>query len=289
MKKIIATVLASACAVSALAISASAASKAVTAAGEVKLTANAGVATPAIDVSVPSTIAAVINPYGVPVTVNKVTYGAEGLTSPLYTIVNRTSSSNIKVSVTASVVVPTTTVDAQNTVQSIKVVGSKDGVKTDDTNKYLYAYVVGSKAAEITLDDTAETGNCTISATGVLNYTGTYTDKLKAATEEGKLMEDDTDNVSNKVVFTDVTPIKTASATAVPANTANPQTLVVLRKATHVVPTATTWAKGDKISYCQFQIGGKVNGNVVWGAADKITVNMALNLAPTAENYSGQS
>ena len=295
MKKIIATVLASACAVSALAISASATTlKAVTAAGEVKLSASAAVATPAIDVSVPSTIAAVINPYGVAVTVNKIEYGAEGLTSPLYTIVNRTTTSNIKVTALASVVVPTTVVDTQNTVQSIKVVSSATEVKSGESNnggtggakeKFLYAYVVGSKAVEVQLDDTPETGNCTITAAGVLNYTGSYESKLKPGTE-GKLMEADTDNVVKKIVFVDATPVKTGSATAVAANTPVSQDLIVLRKATMA---GSKWAKDDKISYGQFQIGGKVNGDVVWGTADKVTVNLTLNLAPTADNYSGQS
>lgn len=293
MKKIIAAVLASACAVSAMAISASAASKNVTAAGEVKLTASAGVATPAIDVSVPSTIAAVVNPYGVPVTVNKVTYGAEGLASPLYTIVNKTTTSAVKVTATASVTVPTTThntTDDKSVTANIKVVDSKDGVKSGETanaagEKFLYAYVVGSKSVSATIAVEGATPNATKNSTGVITFDPTLLKAQITAPEDGLL--EAAENKGEVVKFVDLTATKGTDGSLNNTNVAKPQTLIVLGKAT-IADATGKLAVGDKVCYGQFQIGGKVNDDVVWGTADKINVNLVLNLTPTADKATGQ-
>ena len=294
MKKIIAAVLASACAVSAMAISASATTlKAVTAAGEVKLTASAGVATPAIDVSVPSTIAAVVNPYGVPVTVNKVTYGAEGLASPLYTIVNRTTTSAVKVTATASVTVPTTvhnTTDDKSVTPNIKVVDSKDGVKSGETDnkagdKFLYAYVVGSKSVSATIAVEGATPNATKNTSGVITFDPTLLKAQITAPEDGLL--EAAENKGEVVKFVDLTATKGTDGQLNNTNVAKPQTLIVLGKAT-IADTTGKLAVGDKVCYGQFQIGGKVNDDVVWGTADKINVNLILNLTPTADKATGQ-
>lgn len=318
-KKIIAAVLAGACAVSAMSITASA-NKAVTAAGEVKLAASAVLATPAIDVSVPTTVAAVINPYGVPVEVKGITYGQEGLTSPLYTIVNKTKTSNILVTASASLTVPveadTTKVGnngaTKGTKSAIEVVSEASKAvasKKTTSTKSIYAYVVGSASsgqikavAEADVTGTGDEGakteddlkavNATkVTAKGVTTYTIDVT-KLDpmltapVAEEEGEdpgLLEAQEDQVVGKVVFTDTTATKNGDGAA--DNTTKPGsgTLLVLAKAQG--PQDSDAADAAYFTYGQFQIGGKIYSdatkNVTWTAADKITVNLVLNLAPT--------
>ena len=310
-KKIIAAVLAGACAVSAMSITASA-NKAVTAAGEVKLAASAVVATPAIDVSVPSTVAVVINPYGVPVEVKGVTYGSEGVTSPLYTIVNKTTTSNIKVKATASVTVPTvadpTKEGANGATKGTKsaiLVGTKAADAKKDNGKSMFVYVAGSKSSAdvkaVAKEDVKGTGDegaqteddlKAVNATKtVAKNVTTYTidvSKLEALldsskVEEGKLMYDDSEQVVGKIVFTDMTVTKNGDGVADNTNTAGVGSLMVLKQAK---------AEDDAtyFTYGQFQIGGKIytDDNISWGAADKVTVNLVLKLEPTSDKYSGE-
>ena len=99
---------------------------------------------PAINVTVPSSITAIINPYGVPVNINGTEYGATGIASPVYTIINRTTTSGIKVMGTASLTVP---VHQDTNEPAIQVVNSPAAVENQRV-KSLCAYVLALTSTE---------------------------------------------------------------------------------------------------------------------------------------------
>ena len=106
---------------------------------------------PSIDVSVPTSITAIINPYGVPINIAGVEYGSTGIASPVYTIKNKTTTSAIKVIGTASVVVPV--IEDTNT-PVIQVVDSPEAVKAQNV-KSLCAYVL-AYASSVQMDNDSE-------------------------------------------------------------------------------------------------------------------------------------
>ena len=63
-------------------------------------------AAPKIDVSVPSNISIIINPYGLDVNIAGVEYGTAGVSSPVYTVINKTTTSGIRVVADAFLRVP---------------------------------------------------------------------------------------------------------------------------------------------------------------------------------------
>lgn len=99
---------------------------------------------PSINVTVPSSITAIINPYGVPVNINGTEYGATGIASPVYTIINRTTTSGIKVMGTASLTVP---VHQDTNEPAIQVVNSPAAVENQRV-KSLCAYVLALTSTE---------------------------------------------------------------------------------------------------------------------------------------------
>lgn len=126
-KKILSAVLASATILSTLSVSAFAedptkvTGSAVSAAGATTYKVEAGFQAPTIDVKVPSTYNAVINPYGVPVMIGTTVYGAGGIASPSYEIENLSADVGIKVNVNASATTRTLTiVDAASKVEENK-------------------------------------------------------------------------------------------------------------------------------------------------------------------------
>ena len=137
-KKVISAILAGACAVSAMGLSVSAATvatgnKAMTAMGQVTLSAAGTMVVPTINVSVPASIGAVINPYGVGVTSGGVEYGAEGVQSVLYNVISQTTSSAILVKAKPTVTVPVAAINGSKTytAPTIAVIESVDGLEDD--------------------------------------------------------------------------------------------------------------------------------------------------------------
>ena len=61
---------------------------------------------PTIDVTVPSNISVIINPYGMNINLDGVDYKASGVSSPVYTIINKTTSTDVKVEASAFLTVP---------------------------------------------------------------------------------------------------------------------------------------------------------------------------------------
>ena len=110
-KKIISTILAGACALSAMSFSAFADANLAkqednqlekAAAKTYSIT--AGVPTPALNVTIPTSINAIINPFGVAIEIEDVGMtGTTGVTSPVYTITNNTTTFGIDVYATATV------------------------------------------------------------------------------------------------------------------------------------------------------------------------------------------
>ena len=80
--------------------------KGVTATGNLSYKFTALPVTPIINVTIPSSITAVINPYGIPVTTKNGNYGADGITSSVYTIRNKTETSPISVNTKLYLTVP---------------------------------------------------------------------------------------------------------------------------------------------------------------------------------------
>lgn len=131
-KKILSAVLASATILSTLSVSAFAADPtqvpgaAVSTAGATTYKVEAGFQAPSINVLVPSTYNAVINPYGVPVEIDTTVYGAGGIASPSYEFENKSSDVGIKVNVNASA-----------TTKTLTIVDSASAVK-ENADKFAY-------------------------------------------------------------------------------------------------------------------------------------------------------
>lgn len=97
-KKILSAILAGACTLSMTSIAAFAADETITAAGEKKYDVEAGYTAPVIDVTLPTELKAVINPYQIAIEVETgVNTGTDGIASPEYKIVNNDSTFGIKV------------------------------------------------------------------------------------------------------------------------------------------------------------------------------------------------
>lgn len=103
-KKIFAAALAGLCAVSAMGVSAFAAENETTveAAGEKAYKITAGFVAPTMDVTVPTEIKGVINPYKIKIELDGVEAEAEGVASPKYTITNNSEDVGVKVNATYS-------------------------------------------------------------------------------------------------------------------------------------------------------------------------------------------
>lgn len=116
-------------------------------AGAANYTFTASLAVPAINVTVPSSISAVINPYGVAIKTNGGSYSADGVTSPLYTIRNKTETSAVAIRATTYLTVP----KDKDGAPTITVCETPDQVKSSSDkalSAYLLAAVSGGKAAD---------------------------------------------------------------------------------------------------------------------------------------------
>lgn len=154
-KKFISAIMAGAMAISALGVSASAAITANkqenadygTKAQSYKIA--AAVTVPEMKVTLPSTVSAVINPYGVSVKINEEAVAAKnGIVSPIYTITNNSTDLGIQVTATTSatattgITMVTTKPDAATATGAFKATG--------DT-KEAYAEVVVGMASDSSL------------------------------------------------------------------------------------------------------------------------------------------
>ncbi|MCH5348932.1 MAG: hypothetical protein J1E40_06380 [Oscillospiraceae bacterium] len=111
-------------------------------------------AVPALNVSVPSNISVVINPYGVAVSNGKEDYGADGVTSPLYTIRNKTKTSAVSVDAELYLTVP----KDKNGDPTIIVCKTPDEVKIK-SEKALSAYMLASVSGSGVADQALENDN----------------------------------------------------------------------------------------------------------------------------------
>lgn len=166
-KKIVSAILAGACAVSAMSFSVSAAgtasNKAATAGTDVKLSASMVPVVPVIDVTVPSAISAVLNPYGIAVKDKAgIKYGADGVTSALYTIVNKTDTSAVAVKVVPTISFPTQVI-ANNTDKETE---ATIALKTADEMKTLLETNKTEAAKQDGTVDTKKSLSIAIAASG---------------------------------------------------------------------------------------------------------------------------
>ena len=305
-KKIISAILAGACAVSAMGLSVSAATagnKNVTSQGEVKLSATGSLLSVTINVSVPSAIAAFINPFGVEIeNPNGANYTTAGVQSIPYQIINQTTSNKIKVEATPSLTVATaTSADDKKSVYPLVAVVSTAGdveddksegfvvMEGDDINekaeaagvkdpeygditvyKAIFAEVVGKAAANpVELKTSGEDANATKTTK---NNVDTYTvDATKLADELSNLASDS----AKRVTFVDQTVTKAygvqqKSATELAAEL-TPGELFTLDKATDA--THVTYGT-VKINGAVTENGGKAN----WDGKEKVTFTVVFNL-----------
>ena len=301
MKKIISAILAGACAVSAMSMSAFAAGTAVTqkaaaSSTDIKLTASLVPVVASINVTVPSAISAVINPYGIGVTVGTgtaaKTYDANGVTSDLYTIINKTSTSHVTVKVEASVTVPTiadTVAGGKATKPSISI-KSTDSVTGAATEKNMYIALVasGSKSVDTPIKSgTVKTPSPDGGVTPDVNYTDAESDVNSSGTpivanldnlielgDEYKTGSGAETGVKKTIVLPDATATKDSNGGAVAGSAAAADTLMVL------APAAAA-TNADAFSYGQFKLTGSVNTAAKWDSKDKVTVNVVLNIGPS--------
>lgn len=101
-QRIFAAALAGLCAVSTMGVSAFAADETIETSGAKSYKISAGFQAPTIDVTVPEEVLGVINPYKIPVVIGGVTFEAEGIASPKYTITNNSTQVGINVKATYS-------------------------------------------------------------------------------------------------------------------------------------------------------------------------------------------
>lgn len=101
-QRIFAAALAGLCAVSTMGVSAFAADETIETSGAKSYKISAGFQAPTIDVTVPEEVLGVINPYKIPVVIDGVTFEAEGIASPKYTITNNSTQVGINVKATYS-------------------------------------------------------------------------------------------------------------------------------------------------------------------------------------------
>lgn len=150
-RKILAAAMAGLCAVSTMGVSAFAADEPITTSGAKSYKISAGFQAPTIDVTVPEEVLGVINPYMIPVVIDGVTFEAEGVASPKYTITNNSTQVGINVKATYSA----EGLDG--------IVATEDAaVKTDDANnkdkkKLAYVTLNSESPLDVTKTDTTET------------------------------------------------------------------------------------------------------------------------------------
>lgn len=282
-KKVISSVLAGAIALSTMGVSAFAAGdKQIKSAGATTYKVSATLAAPEINVTLPGTVAAVVNPYGVSFEMKGQTYGAQGVTSGLYTIKNNTTASAVSVVATATLTVPTKADANDKTIKipTIKVLDDGDAIETNETakTKAIFAYVAGA-ASTTNIEEGAAVVDLVL-FDGMTDAEGT------ALTKETSVVE---------VPFVDAT-LSTKEAPI----TGTPTTLMVIPKATKAVaaqpavPESSEGAGDGKpavaaqkatFGYGQFQLGGDVTDTKItpWTSADKIAINLVLDIGPAAD------
>lgn len=81
--------------------------------------------TPVINVTVPSSLTVAINPYGMPINFKNADYDADGVTSPVYTIRNKTRTSAVSIGAKVYLTVPK---DKSSELPTITVLESPDEV-----------------------------------------------------------------------------------------------------------------------------------------------------------------
>ena len=273
-KKVISAALASVMALSTLSVSAFAADKIVKTAGATTYKVSATLAAPEINVTLPGTVAAVVNPYGVSFEMKGQTYGAQGVTSPTYTIVNNTTASAVSVVATATLTVPTTgTGDAK--APTIKVTATESDIATENAKatgavKTIYAAVKGAAPTAAVAADALP---------GATKSDGKVVPNLILFPENDSQTEVEG---AVAVPFVDAT-LSTKDAPI----TGTPTTLMVIPKATKVVyeSDGTTVKTPAKVGYGQFQMGGSVTDTkkTPWTSADKIAINLVLDIGPAAD------
>lgn len=235
--------------------------------GIMTLAASAGVITATITVTVPSSITAVINPYNVDVKdKSNVTHNADGVTSPLYTIINKSKSNRVEVTAKATLTVPTERIpgSAKATRPTISVETSKDNVKTDNTHS-LYAEVAFSgSSASTPIVAAGSSGNVNASSTGVIDTT-----KLTPLLDMSRNVTGQT--AVGKLPFTDMTSVKNDSGVSSTVGVQPDYTSVVV----------IDCPDEGEFTYAQFQLTGAVNTNAKWTSKNKVAVTLILKIDPT--------
>lgn len=152
-QRIFAAALAGLCAVSTMGVSAFAADETIETSGAKSYKISAGFQAPTIDVTVPEEVLGVINPYKIPVVIGGVTFEAEGIASPKYTITNNSTQVGINVKATYSA----EGLDG--------VVATEAEATTGNTAKKKLAFVTLNATSPLDIGDldhcTAATGNIT--------------------------------------------------------------------------------------------------------------------------------
>lgn len=152
-QRIFAAALAGLCAVSTMGVSAFAADETIETSGAKSYKISAGFQAPTIDVTVPEEVLGVINPYKIPVVIDGVTFEAEGIASPKYTITNNSTQVGINVKATYSA----EGLDG--------VVATEAEATTGNTAKKKLAFVTLNATSPLDIGDldncTAATGNIT--------------------------------------------------------------------------------------------------------------------------------
>lgn len=152
-QRIFAAALAGLCAVSTMGVSAFAADETIETSGAKSYKISAGFQAPTIDVTVPEEVLGVINPYKIPVVIGGVTFEAEGIASPKYTITNNSTQVGINVKATYSA----EGLDG--------VVATEAEATTGNTAKKKLAFVTLNATSPLDIGDldncTATTGNIT--------------------------------------------------------------------------------------------------------------------------------
>ena len=285
-RKVISAILAGACALSAMSFSATAATagdKTLTAAGATTFKISGTVVTPTISVSIPSTVSAVINPYGTAVSDKNGSYGADGVTSPVYKIRNFTTDSAVAVRATPSVTISTQKTDTANILEGTFKWNKDLTAAPTGNDKELYAWVegliTGKEVAYVKAKDDA-----------------TAFDAFDTATEDAAIEVTDgsgnnwAESKVKKAPFIDVTVYDKNKEPASGANGTLKDTdsivITVVPKATvQDTTTGKVGTSGDKYGFSAFRINGYSTpmDNADWTSSDKLTLNLVLNIYPTAK------
>ena len=286
-RKVISAILAGACALSAMSFSATAATagdKTLTAAGATTFKISSTVVTPTISVSIPSSVSAVINPYGVAVSDKNGSYGAEGVTSPIYKIRNFTTTSGVAVQVTPSLTTSTT----KNASDSTKLdptfdVVAKGTITNATEDKSLAVWVEAIKGSELayvakdakeTSDDKEFTAFNDAAEKTAVETSANWTTTNKAGTAPFKDLT--VTDKSKDATAPKLEPADSVEITALPAATA-----YVAADAGATPPVTEV---KSKYGFAAFRINGEstpmsVDGG--WTTSDKLTLNLVLNIYPT--------